>query len=304
MLDILRRRYGGVVAAMLLAGCATDVRVHPESATIAVEFARTDTRINGPVGISLAFTPKFTPGVVMGEGRQASFAFDSSLRRMTASAALHGVTGVFVLATAERHTVVASALIDQALPPTHTVCPVEHIAGGVTQRLECVPVFVLALGDAAYTNFDVEVAPLGNGIDGVLGANVLLAQPLTIDIRQHRLVFDLPTDAARWYSARCALDCGVPTVALEVNGVAMSCAIDSRAPFSTLPRSLYKGKTSKNRADAEPDSVTLGGVSIKCNTTFSLDDKAVATLGLDFIERYAIAFDPRSRTLFFRPLPN
>ena len=275
-----------VGAAVLLVSCGTRVVPHPESAMVSVEVSHERAMDTRPVGAALTFQPKFAPGVMRGTNTVVRLLVDEQQPLLAVKAKVNGVEGRFAIDTAAPHTVFTPAFLDKAMPSSRTSYPVERVTQGVTQSLECVPVFSLAVGGVIFTDFDAVISPEAHGADGIIGANLLTALPVTIDCPAMLLSFALPSRTAAWHRVRFVRQSGSVALPVTTGTTESYCVLDPCTPHSCLAAATATG------------GVAIGGTPIDHNVPFVAGRANV--LGFTFFRRYAIALIPGSGTVLFQ----
>ena len=244
---------------------------------------------------------KLKPDVVPGANPRVDLEVDAKSQLMLAPVTVNGLEGRFVLGTGTPTTLVTPDFAGKT-GLDRTAVSVGVAGGGEDAKLSRVQ--SLRVGATDFANFDVRILALGRisqylerPPDGILGADVLLALPLTLDYRSRRLVFGRPSDL----SGRKELPAGIfarhLVVPGDVEGEKVEFVIDTAANRSTLATSSYRGKTEQagGLELAVPREVHLGDMALEI-PRFVLADQNI--LGIDFFQRHVVTLDALEKKVY------
>ncbi|MCX5654092.1 MAG: aspartyl protease family protein [Planctomycetota bacterium] len=254
-----------------------------------------------PAAAPAARPQKPKPDVVPGDNPRVDLEVDARLRLMLAPVTVNGVEGRFVLGTGVPTTLVTPDFAGKT-GLDRTAVSVGVVGGGEDAKLSRVQ--SLKVGATNFANFDIRILALENiskhldrPPDGVLGADVLLALPLTLDHRSRRLVFGRPSDLSGRKELPADIFARHLVVPGDVEGEKVEFIIDTGATLSTIAKSSYRGKTEKASGleFAVPREVRLGDMALE-SPRFLLDDQNI--LGIDFFQRYVVTLDAMEKKVY------
>jgi len=241
--------------------------------------------------------PKCRPEVVPGDNPRVDLEVDPRCRVLVAPVSINGTAGRFVVATGTAHTLVSPDFAGKA-----------GIAGGAVTASDgskIAHVESLKVGSMDFKNFDVRIASfdaaakqLERRPDGILGADVLLATPITLDCAKKSLTFGRPPDLAAWKAVPAVLSFHRLVVQATFDGESADLMVDSAANPSFLVRCDWRGQTEKAGGHelALPRTVALGGLDIGPMKPV-LGEQCL--LGLDLFNRSAIVLDAQEKKVYF-----
>lgn len=173
----------------------------------------------------------------------------------------------------------------------------------------------LEMGGGNWRNFHVAMLPLaGMQLDGLVGAEILLAGPFYLDLTNRTLLLGKIPDTSGAQEVPCFSRGGHCNVNIEVDGRKLPVLIDSGASRSYLTAMKFPGKVafrgygqtatvrgvSVTRMEAcLPKSVRIGGMPLR-GVTFYRDNEH-NILGDDFLFAHPIAIDRASRRVWLFP---
>ena len=244
---------------------------------------------------------KLKPDVVAGDNPRVDLEMDAKSRLMIAPVTVNGVEGRFILGTGAPTTLVTPDFAGKTGLDRIAVS-VGVVGGGEDAKLSRVQ--LLKVGATNFANFDIRILALGHisqylerPPDGVLGADVLLALPLTLDYSSRRLVFGRPSDLSGRKELPADIFARHLVVLGDVEGEKVEFVIDTGANLSTIAKSSYRGKTEQASGleFAVPQEVHLGNMAIE-SPRFVLADKNI--LGIDFFQRRVVTLDALEKKIY------
>jgi tetratricopeptide (TPR) repeat protein len=237
------------------------------------------------------------PEVVPGASGPVDLEVDPRCRVLVAPVSINGTAGRFVVATGTPHTLVSPDFAAKA----------GIAAGAVTASdgSKITHVESLKVGATEFKNFDVRIASLDAAAkqlerrpDGILGADVLLATPITLDCAKKSLTFARPPDLAAWKAVPAVLSFHRLMVQATFDGEPVGLMVDTAANPSYLVRCDWRGQTEKagGHESALPKTVVLGGLDIGPMKPV-LGEQCL--LGLDLFNRSAVVLDAQEKKVYF-----
>lgn len=170
----------------------------------------------------------------------------------------------------------------------------------------------LEAGEATWRDFHISIMPLeGMDLDGLLGADILFAQPFYMDLGNKVMTLGRTPDTSAAHEVPCYSRGGHCGVNLEVEGQKVPMIIDSGASKSYMSSMKFKGKTSfrgyipvatvrgvsLTRIEiCQIKSLKIGGVPLT-GVDF-VRDQEHNLLGDDFLRAHPVAIDMASRRLW------
>jgi hypothetical protein len=244
---------------------------------------------------------KLKPDVVAGDNPRVDLEMDAKSRLMIAPVTVNGVEGRFILGTGAPTTLVTPDFAGKTGLDRIAVS-VGVVGGGEDAKLSRVQ--LLKVGATNFANFDIRILALEHisqylerPPDGVLGADVLLAMPLTLDYSSRRLVFGRPSDLSGRKELPADIFARHLVVPGDVEGEKVEFVIDTGANLSTIAKSSYRGKTEQASGleFAVPREVHLGNMALE-SPRFVLADKNI--LGIDFFQRRVVTLDALEKKIY------
>jgi tetratricopeptide (TPR) repeat protein len=246
---------------------------------------------------------KHKPDVVAGDAPRVDLEVDPRCGVAIVAVTVNGTAGRFVLATGASDTIVtpdfaAKVGIDR------TASAARATTSDGSKQAKITRVQSLKVGTTDFKDFDVGILALDELMnhlerpaDGVLGANVVLALPVTLDYVGKRLVFGRPTDLSGRKELAAEVSGQRLVVQGTVDGEKTEFVVDTAANYSALAKSAWRGKIQQAQTVdfAVPQEVTLGGVAFQ-NMAFALADRGV--LGLAFFQRGEVVFDAENKKVY------
>lgn len=173
-------------------------------------------------------------------------------------------------------------------------------------------VHTLEAGEAVWRDFHIALLPLeGMELDGLIGADLLFAQPFYLDLANKVMILGRTPDTSAAHEVPCYSRGGHCGVNLEVEGQKVPMVIDSGASKSYLSSLKFKGKTtfrgylpvatvrgvSLTRIEVcQARSLRIGGVPL--HGVELVRNQEHNLLGGDFLRAHPIAVDMASRRLW------
>lgn len=248
---------------------------------------------------------KPAPDAAPGDKSRVDLEVDPRCGHIVAPVTLNGVAGRFLVGTDTSHTVVgpdfaAKTGIDK------TAALVPMVGGPPGAQAKVSRVALLKVGAMDFKDLDVQIGGLEQmakfmerPADGVLGADCLLAMPVTLDYSGKRLVFGRPPDLAGCKEVPADTFAYHLKMQGAVDGEKIDFIVDTSVNVSLIVKSSWKGKTEQAQGLewALPQAVSFGGVSVD-NPRFVLADKNV--VGLDFFRRYVVTLDAQEKKVYLR----
>lgn len=261
----------------------------------------------GPAAAPAPVRPpmKLEPDVVPGDNPRVTLEVDTKSTLLLATVTLNGVAGRFVLGTGAPHTLVTPEFAAKT-GLDRTVLTVGVVGGGEAKlgRVQS-----LKVGATDFTNFDVRIIGLeymaqylGQPADGILGADVLLAMPVTLDYGSKCLVFGRPSDLSGRKELPADLFARHLVVPGAVDGEKVDFIVDTGANLSIVARSSYRGKTeqAQGMVIAVPQEARLGDMALP-GPRFVLGDQSI--LGIDFFQRHVVTLDALQKKIYVQTGP-
>lgn len=269
-------------------------------------------RAEAPAGAAPAAPPpaalKFTPDVVAPAKPSVDIEADPQTRLLLAPVTIGGVTGRFVLGTGSPHTVVVPEFAAKAgLDKNVVMVGVRGGAEGEQAKLSRVA--CLAVGATEFKDFDVRILALDQLTsmmerppDGLLGADVLLALPITLDYVGRRLTFALPKDLTGRKEAPAEIFAFHLKMPGTLDGQQRQFIVDTGNNLSFITKDSWTGKTEQIQGlnFAVVQEVTLGQLAAT-DLRFALGNMDV--IGLDFLAKYVVAIDAPGKKMYFKGGP-
>jgi len=243
---------------------------------------------------------KLKPDVVPGDNPRVDLEVDAKSQLMLAPVSVNGVEGRFVLGTGAPTTLVTPDFAGKTGLDRTAVSV--GVVGGGEAKLSRVQSFKVGATD--FTDFDVRIVAVENvsqhldrPCDGIIGGDVLLALPLTLDYGAKRLVFGRPGDLSGRKELPADLFARHLVVSGTVDGEEVDFIIDTGSNVSRIARSSYRGKAeaAPGAPFVQPQGVRLGDMPL-AGHRFILGDQSI--LGIDFFQRYVVTLDPLQKKVY------
>ena len=175
----------------------------------------------------------------------------------------------------------------------------------------------LEMAGGTWSDFHIAVLPLeGTDLDGLVGAEVLFAQPFYMDLADKAMVLGKIPDVSGAREVSCYSRGGHVNLNLEIDGRKVPMLIDSGASLSYVTAMKYRGKVAfrgyspvatvrgvslQKLEVCLPETISLGGIPLRGVTLHRSPDHNI--LGNDFLRAHPIAVDRASRRLWlFEPI--
>jgi len=175
----------------------------------------------------------------------------------------------------------------------------------------------LEMAGGTWSDFHIAVLPLeGTDLDGLVGAEVLFAQPFYMDLADKAMVLGKIPDVSGAREVSCYSRGGHVNLNLEIDGRKVPMLIDSGASLSYVTAMKYRGKVAfrgyspvatvrgvslQKLEVCLPETVSLGGIPLRGVTLHRSPEHNI--LGNDFLRAHPIAVDRASRRLWlFEPI--
>jgi len=243
---------------------------------------------------------KSQPTVVAGDNPRVDLEVDPKCQLLLAPVVLNGVAGRFLLGTGAPGSVVTPEFAGKT--GLDRIAITVGVTGGGEARIGRVR--SLKVGTTDFTDFDVRILLLAEIAqhferppDGVLGADVLLALPLTLDYASKRLVFGRPADLARRKELPADMFARHLMLPGTVDGEKVDFVIDTGANISILAKTSYRGKTEQMQGLtlAVPQDARVGDMALGL-PRFVLGEQNI--LGIDFFQRYVVTLDASQKKVY------
>lgn len=184
-------------------------------------------------------------------------------------------------------------------------------------EMEYALVDTLEMAGGAWNDFHIAVLPLeGTDLDGLVGAEVLFAQPFYMDLADKAMVLGKVPDVSGAREVSCYSRGGHVNLNLEIDGRKVPMLIDSGASLSYVTAMKYRGKVAfrgyspvatvrgvslQKLEVCQPGSIAINGIPLRGVTLHRSPDHNI--LGNDFLRAHPLAVDRASRRLWlFEPL--
>ncbi len=243
---------------------------------------------------------KSQPTVVAGANPRVDLEVDPKSQLLLAPVVLNGVAGRFLLGTGAPGSVVTPEFAGKT--GLDRIAITVGVTGGGEARVGRVK--SLKVGTTDFTDFDVRIFSLAEIAqhferppDGVLGADVLLALPLTLDYASKRLVFGRPADLAGRKELPADLFARHLMLPGTVDGEKVDFVIDTGANISILAKGSFRGKTEQVQGLtlAVPQDARVGDMALGL-PRFVLGEQSI--LGIDFFQRFVVTLDASQKKVY------
>ena len=184
--------------------------------------------------------PKFSPDLA-GTLNPVHLKVHPGTKRAFVSARVNGVTGVFLLDTGTSDTIITPDFAKRAKVDFVEICMriTAGNVGPIGDFVSLVRVPDLEMGDLHFRDFHAIVREsklstyeIGSSIDGVLGANLIFAKPITIDIRNQCLTFTDAPPPQFDYELSLSGDDKTAIVDADIDGLKVPLLFDSGAALN------------------------------------------------------------------------
>lgn len=263
--------------------------------------------------------PKLTPDVDGNLGGTVDLEVHPKTKRAFVTAQVNGVTGIFLLDTGTTDTILSPEFATQAKVDLVEIC-IPITAGNygkIGDFVSLVRVPDLAIEGAHFRNFHAVLqtpksgtSEFGSSIDGVLGANVIFAKPVTIDLRSRLLTiapkklpradFTLPLRKGEKTATMDADVDGVRIPLLLDTGAAITDAILINQSYHAALRKLAKDDQARIYYASK---VRVAGKLIDTDMMCLLREFERSVYGSHFFERHIITVDTAAHKVMLKRHP-
>lgn len=239
-------------------------------------------------------------------------------KRAFVKVAIHGVEGVFLLDTGTSHTIIHPDFAKRAKVDFVEICQ-NITAGNMGKRgdfVSLVRVPEMSIGGARFRDFHGVLKSatkdryeFGKPIDGILGASVIFAKPVTLDYRHQRMTYETMSEKeAKWMLPLIETGQPTPTVAADIDGVKVNLMFDSGAaindailinePYHTAFRKLAGDSQAKTYI---AKSVKVAGQEIDSHVRCLLNPFECTVVSSVFFDAHRITVDNTARKMWIKP---
>ncbi len=184
-------------------------------------------------------------------------------------------------------------------------------------EIEYARVDTLEMAGGVWADFHIAVLPLeGTDLDGLVGAEVLFAQPFYMDLADKAMVLGKIPDVSGAREVSCYSRGGHVNLNLEIDGRKVPMLIDSGASLSYVTAMKYRGKVAfrgyspvatvrgvslQKLEVCLPAEIAIQGVPLRGVTLHRSPEHNI--LGNDFLRAHPLAVDRAGRRLWlFEPI--